>query len=83
MNARQTALPIPDGSEWMTTAYAANRLDVDVTTVRRWITSGILNRHQPLSIRGEKAPTLLSAIEVEDLRNARIRTGQQQVKAAA
>lgn len=71
--SEEPMLPIPSPMDWCTVAGAAARLDVHVTTVRRWIKRGRIKAYLPFSAPHEDPPPLLYCNDVDELAKARRR----------
>jgi excisionase family DNA binding protein len=73
----QTGETTQDLTTTMTKGAAASRLNISVRTLERMIEDGYLEVSRPIALEGERGPVLIFAWQVEELRAARIRTGQQ------
>lgn len=65
----QTALPA--ASDFYTVEGAAHRLGVAPRTVRRMLIAGTLTAQYPIGGPAERRPTLVAAVQVEEVRAAR------------
>lgn len=73
MTTERPTLPLPNPGEWGTVRAAADRLGVDESTVRRYITARKLTGYTVRTGRGEEPRFWLWWADVEEVAAARAR----------